>query len=96
MEVSRLEVEIGAATETYAAATATPDLSRICHLHCSWWQSWIVNPLSEARNRTHILEDTSRVLKPLNYNGNSPNILKHILPCHVVQYKEISWEQHPL
>ena len=29
------------------------------------------NPLSEARDRTHILMDTSQVLKLLRHNGNS-------------------------
>jgi len=31
-----------------AYATATPDPSRVCDLHHSSWQHWILNPLSEA------------------------------------------------
>ena len=36
----------------YTTAKATPDLSHICNLHHSSQQCWILNPLSEARNRT--------------------------------------------
>ena len=32
---------------------------RTCHLHHSSWQHWILNPLREARDRTHVLMDTS-------------------------------------
>ena len=32
----------------------------------------ILNPLSKARDQTHILMDTSRVLNSLNHSGNSP------------------------
>ena len=51
-------------------ATATWDSSHICHLYCSWWQHWILDPLNEIRDRTHILVDTSQVLNPLSHNGN--------------------------
>ena len=34
----------------YTTATAMPDQSCICDLHCSLWQHWILNPLSEARD----------------------------------------------
>ena len=37
----------------------------------SLWQCQIFNPLSEARDQTHILMDTSQVLNPLSHNGNS-------------------------
>ena len=33
----------------------------LCDLHYSSQQHWILNPLSEARDRTHILMDTSQV-----------------------------------
>ena len=58
MEVPRLGVESGLA---YTTATATPDLSHICDLHCSSWQPRILNPLSNVRNPTCILMVTSRV-----------------------------------
>ena len=44
-----------------ATATATPDPSFIYHLHHSSQQHQILNPLSEARNQTHDLMDTSWV-----------------------------------
>ena len=59
MEVSRLEEELELQLLAYITATATPDLSRICDLHCSSWQRWILNPLSEAMDQTHLLKDTS-------------------------------------
>jgi len=45
MEVSRLEVKMELQLPAYTTATATPDLSRICNLHHSSWQHWIINPL---------------------------------------------------
>ena len=36
----------------YTAATALQDLSRVCDLHHSSWQHQILNPMSEARDRT--------------------------------------------
>ena len=40
-------------------------------LHHSSWQCWILDPLCEARDSTHILMDTSWVLNPPRCNGNS-------------------------
>ena len=40
-------------------------------LHHSSQQRQILHPLSEARDRTHILMDTSWVPYPLHHNGNS-------------------------
>ena len=61
---------IRAATASRATAII-PDLSRIFNLCLSLWQQWILNPLSEARDRTHILMDTSPVLDLLSHNRNS-------------------------
>ena len=61
MEAPRLGVEWELQLPAYATVTATWDLSRVCHLHCSLWQHRTLNPLSEARNRTNIIMDTSRV-----------------------------------
>ena len=47
--------------QAYATATAAQDLSHICELYSSLWQCQILNPLSEARDRTHILMVTSPV-----------------------------------
>ena len=53
----------------YTRATATQDLSCVFDLHHSSQQRQILNPLSEARDRTHILMDTSRVHIPLSHNS---------------------------
>ena len=45
----------------YTTATATQDPSRICDLHHSSQQWWILNPLREAGDRTCILMDTSQI-----------------------------------
>ena len=44
-----------------AAATAMRDPGCIFDLHHSSWQHQILNPLSKARDQTHVLMDTSRV-----------------------------------
>ena len=38
-----------------AYTTITQDLSHVCDLHCSLQQCQNLNPLSEAREQTHIL-----------------------------------------
>ena len=61
MEVPRLEVESELQLPGYTTATATWDPSRVYSLHHSSWQRWILNPLSEARDQTRVLMDTTRV-----------------------------------
>ena len=61
MEVPRLGVQLELQLPVYATATATPDLSHVCNLHYSSQQCWIPNPLSRARDQTHVLIDTSWV-----------------------------------
>ena len=61
MEVPRLgdesELQLLACTTTIAMR----DPSQVCDLHHSSRQCWIFNPLSEARDWTHVLMDTSWV-----------------------------------
>ena len=45
----------------YTTATATPDLSRVCHLHHSSRQCWILNSLNEAGDRTRNLMVPSQI-----------------------------------
>ena len=45
----------------YTTATGTWDLSHDYDLHHSSQQHWIPNPLSQARDQTHILTDTSQI-----------------------------------
>ena len=61
MEVPRLGVESEQQLLAYATATETWDPSHVCDLHHSSGQRQILNPLSKARDRTHILMDTSQV-----------------------------------
>ena len=62
----RVESEL----QLLATATAMPDQSRICNLGCGLGQHLILNPPGEARDRIHILMDTSWDPNPLNHDGN--------------------------
>ena len=64
MEVPRLGVKLELQLPAYATATATPDWSRSCKLHCSLQQCRVLNPLREARDQTQILMDISQVRNP--------------------------------
>ena len=66
MEVPRLGVASELQLLACTTATATWDPSRVCKLHHSSHQCQILNPLSEARDQTHILMNTSRLLNPLS------------------------------
>ena len=59
MEVPRLRVELELQLPVYTTAIATHDLSSICDLHHSSQQYWIPNPLSETKDPTCVLMDTS-------------------------------------
>ena len=71
VEIPRLEVKLELQLPACAAATVTQDPSHICDLHHSSQQHQILNPLSEARDGTLILMDTSQVLNSLSHNGSS-------------------------
>ena len=61
MEVPRLEVKSELHLLVYTTATAAWGLSLVCDLRHSSRQQQILNPLSKARGRTHVLMDPSRV-----------------------------------
>jgi len=61
MEVPRLGVELDLQLPSYAIATATLDSRQVFDLHHSSGKCQILNPLSEARDQTHTLMDTSWV-----------------------------------
>ena len=65
----RLELELQ--LQAYTTVTATQDLSCIFDLSHSLQQHWILNPLSEARDQTHILMGTSWIFNPLSHKENS-------------------------
>ena len=52
---------IGAAAAGLRHSIATRGLSHVCDLHHSSWQCQILNLLSETRDRTRILMDTSQL-----------------------------------
>ena len=57
VEVPGLGAELEPQLQASATATTTLDLSCICNLYHSLWQHPMLNPLSKARDRTHILTD---------------------------------------
>ena len=59
MEVPRLGVE--SELPAYTIARATQDPSCVCDPHHSSQQCQILNSLSEARDQTYILMDTSQI-----------------------------------
>ena len=59
--IPRLGVKLELQLLAYPTATAMQDPSCVFDLHHSSRQCQIPNPLSEARNRTLVLTDTSRV-----------------------------------
>ena len=71
MAVPRLGVKWELQLLAYTTVTAMPELSHICDLYHSSWQFQILNPLSEDRNQSHILMDTSQVCNLLSHNRNS-------------------------
>ena len=73
MEVPRLGDESKLQLPAYPTATARPDPSGVCNLHCSSEQHWILNLLNKARDQASILMDTSWVLNPLSHHRNSPS-----------------------
>ena len=54
---SQARCHIGAAATGLCHSHITTDPRHICDLHHSLRQQWILNPLSEARDPTHILMD---------------------------------------
>ena len=70
MEIPRLGVKSELQPLAHTSATAMPDLSQVHDPHHNSRQLWILNPLNEARDRTHSLMDTSWILNLLSHNGN--------------------------
>ena len=68
---SRLGVELQLQLQFCTTATARPDLSHICDLCHSLWQYGTLNPMSEARDQTHIFTELCQVLNTLSRKGNS-------------------------
>ena len=69
MEVPRLGVELELQLQVYTTATAISDPSHVFDLYHSSRQRWILNPPSEARDRTCILRMLDSF--PLSHDRNS-------------------------
>ena len=76
MKVPRLGAESELKLSTYTTATATQDPNSFSNPHHSLGQCQILNPLSKARDWTHIFVDTSQVLNPLSHSRDSLQALK--------------------
>jgi len=71
MELPRLGIERELQLLAYTTVPAAQDLSCDCDLHHRSWQCCILNSLSEARDQTCILMNTSWLLNPLSHHRNS-------------------------
>ena len=71
MEVPKLGAELELQLPAYTTATTMPYPRCIYNLHHNSWQRQALNPLSEARDGTHILMDTSQVCNLLSHSENS-------------------------
>ena len=88
-EIPGLGVKWELQLPAYTTATATRDPSYICDLHHSSWQHWILNPLSEARDRIPILLDTMLSSLTTEPQQELPqNILKSYI-CHFINALEM-------
>ena len=85
---------IGAAATAYSTVTALPDASWNATYTGAHDNAGSFNPLSKARDWTHILMDTSWFLNLLNHNGNSKGCF--LLRGTSDPYKVICGIQEPL
>ena len=82
MEVPRLGVESELQLLSYTTVIAMQDRRHICNLHHSSQQCQIPDPLSEARDWTHILMDTSQICFHWAMMG---------IPCSLVNGVLLAW-----
>ena len=61
MDIPRLGVELELQLLAYVTAIATPDPSRVCANATACGNAGSLTTLSEARDRTHVLVDTSQI-----------------------------------
>ena len=91
--------QIEATAAGLATATTARDLSRICNPTQSSQQHQILNPLSEARDWTHILMGPSRVNFRWATTGTQSNLVfnHYISMCNICKRKKnalslVEWE----
>ena len=83
LEVPRVRVK--SELPLLGPATASPDPSCIYDLHLSLWQCWILNPLSEAGDQTHIFMDTVLGSEP---TGPQPELHDSVLKARGVFFSD--------
>ena len=84
MEVPRLGVELEQQLlAAYTEATAKQDLNRVCDLHHSLQQCWILNLLSKARDRTCNLMVPSQIHFCCAVTGTHYLFIFWFCPWHV-------------
>ena len=86
MEVPRQGVKWDLQLLAYAMATATRNPSPICDLYHSSWQHWIPDPLTEARDRTRILMDTSQICFCCTPMGTSDFLVFELYSMNMVYH----------
>ena len=84
MEVPRLGVQSELQLWAYTTAVALPDSSMYATYTTAHGNAGSFNPLSKARDWTHILMDTGQILNPLSHNRNSQD---KILYLQVIETK---------
>ena len=101
VDVPRLGVTSDLQLSAYATATAMLDSRCVCNPHHSSWQSWIPDPLSEARDWTHILMDSGWICFRWATTGTNPlvfffmwKILKDFPSCPHWVTKIIFFEEN--
>ena len=94
MEVPSLGVKSELQLPAYATATAMPDPIYVCDLLHSSQQCQILNLLSETRDRTCVLMDTSRVLNPLSHSGTSQRLKILLVTMNYVLGKSVCIISH--
>ena len=89
MEVPRLGVQSELQLLACITATTTRDLSHVFELHHSSGQCWIPDPLSEARDRTHVLMDTIWIRFCCTTKGTPPTYFSYKYSESKQQVKDI-------
>ena len=82
---SRARGRTGAASEVNTTAMVTLDPSTISNLRCNLLQGWISNPLSGAKDSTHILMDTMPGPHPAEPPWELPNESTSIKQGHIME-----------
>ena len=93
MELPRLGVELEPQLPAYVTATATQDPSWVYNLHHSSRQRWILNLLSEARDRTLILMDTGWICYYWATMGTLRTFNITLYNSHFANNRELTWKR---